>query len=181
MKKVLLLLALCVVLVAVFASCGESETTTKPATTSGNPVATTPNQGPITQTPDSSTTPGSVEAKPSQDEFGNLSTDLIEAGYVENGLTYDIYKNGAKLVSADATATEISVPAKIKNGTVEVVFVASHTFKHNETVTKITLADGIKILGKEVFYGCFNLKEVTLSNTLTIIGDGLFLNCYELE
>ena len=182
MKKVLLLLALCVVLVAVFASCscGGSETTTKPATTSGQTPATTPNKGPATsEAPDSSTTPGL--AAPTTDEFGNSSADLVESAYVENGLTYNIYKNGAKLVSADMAATEISVPAKIKNGTVEVVFVASHTFKNNETVTKITLADGIKILGKEVFYGCFNLKDITLSNTLTIIGDGLFRNCYALE
>ncbi|MBR6769315.1 MAG: leucine-rich repeat protein [Clostridia bacterium] len=181
MKKVLLLLALCVVLVAVFASCscGGSETATKPATTSGQTPTTTQNQGPTSDASDSTTS--TTPPTPTVDEFGNSSADLVEDGYVENGLTYTIYKNAAKLIAADETATEIAVPAKIKDGTVAVKFVASHAFKNNETVTKITLADGIEVLGKEVFYGCFNLKEVTLSNAITAIGDGLFRNCYALE
>lgn len=184
MKKVLLLLALCVVLVAVFASCscGESETTTKPATTSGQTPAATTNKGPaVTEDPQDSTSKGTVTVKPVEDEFGNLSTDLVESGYVENGITYDIYKDGAKLISADTTDKEITIPAKIKNGTVAVKSIASHAFKNNETVTKITMENGITLLGKEVFYGCYNLKEITLSNAITAIGDGAFRNCFTLE
>ena len=182
MKKVLLLLALCVVIVAVFASCGETETTTaKPTTTSDQTPVTTIDEVPTTTEAPETTTTGSATVKPTTDEFGNVSTDLVESGYVENGLTYDIYKDGAKLIAVDATATEVTVPAKIKDGTVDVKFVASHLFKHNETVTKIALENGITVLGKEVFYGCFNLKEITLSNTITTIGDGLFRNCYALE
>ena len=182
MKKVLLLLALCVVLVALFAGCGETETTTaNPATTSDQTPVTTIDKAPTTTEAPEITTSEPTVVKPTTDEFGNVSTDLVESGYVENGLTYDVYTTGAKLIAVDATATEITVPAKIKNGTVDVKFVASHLFKHNETVTKITLEDGITVLGKEVFYGCFNLKEITLSNTITTIGDGLFRNCYLLE
>ena len=181
MKKVLLLLALCVVLVAVLASCGESETTTtKPATTTGKTPTTT--QGPeVTEAPESSTTDTPTTVKPTEDEFGNLSTNLVESGYVENGITYDIYADGAKLISANTTDKEITVPAKIKDGTVAVKSIASHAFKNNETVTKITIEDGITLLGKEVFYGCYNLKEITLSNVITAIGDGTFRNCYALE
>lgn len=180
MKKVLLLLALCVVLVAIFASCGESETTTKPATTGQKPVATQPKDPVNTGAPESSKTNSSTET-PTTDEFGNVSTDVIESAYVENGLTYTIYKDGAKLISAEATAAEITVPAKIKNGTVVVKSIAFRAFKNNETITKVTIENGITSIGKEAFYGCFNLKELTLSNTLTTLGEGAFRNCYALE
>lgn len=50
-----------------------------------------------------------------------------------------------------------------------------------ESIVKITISEGIKIIGKETFKNFITLKEVNLPNTLVRIESKAFYNCSSLK
>ena len=81
MKKVLLLLAICVALVALLASCGSDDkvTTTAAKTTTQAPTVQTT----VAKTEPVETTEAPSTKAPTTNEFGQSSNDLLAPDYVE--------------------------------------------------------------------------------------------------
>ncbi len=52
---------------------------------------------------------------------------------------------------------------------------------HFETITAVSLSDGVTHIGRAAFYACFNLTDVVLPNSLKSIGSGAFCDCAALE
>ena len=50
-----------------------------------------------------------------------------------------------------------------------------------ETITSITLSEGIEVIGEGCFIDTTNLKKIILSNTLTTIGSRAFVGCRSLD
>ncbi len=74
---------------------------------------------------------------------------------------------------------EITIPAVI--GSNEIVGVRSSAFKGNETITKVTLAEGIQYIDYGAFSNCTNLEVVILPNSLTVIDSRAFEGCSSLR
>lgn len=49
--------------------------------------------------------------------------------------------------------------------TYKVTSIAPGAFKNNKKLTKVTIGSNVKTIGKQVFYGCKNLKSITIKST----------------
>ena len=49
------------------------------------------------------------------------------------------------------------------------------------SITAVTIEDGVTTIGDDAFYYCFSLTSVTIGNSVTTIGDDAFYNCTSLE
>ncbi len=103
------------------------------------------------------------------------------AGAVADGeWTYEIEANGANITGYIGTSTSISVPAKIGNQKVyKVSSLCNNKFK--ESITSITFANSISVLGDSVCKGYSSLERVSLPEYLTTIGKDAFTSCISLK
>ena len=96
--------------------------------------------------------------------------------YTENSLTYMIYAGEAYLIKlSDMSITEIEIPAQVKSYPIVSILGA---FQHNETIIKVILPEGLKVIDDYAFFYCQNLEYINLPSTLTKIGDNAFQNSY---
>lgn len=172
MKKLIILLALLVLIVAAVTACGDDPLGTADSTVKV-PTNSTVGSGAVI------TTSKPPVAAVTTDEFGNSSSDIVVKGYEENGFVFDIYANEAKIVSYVGDAAEVTLPATVKDG-VKVTMLGTSAFKGSD-VTKVTIASSVKKLGSDVFYGCKSLTSVDFGTGVTAIGDGTFRFCEALE
>ena len=49
--------------------------------------------------------------------------------------------------------------------------IGDYAFSYCESVTSISLMDGVETIGKYAFYGCINLTTVTVPASVREIGD----------
>ena len=61
-----------------------------------------------------------------------------------------------------------------------VTAIASDAFSQNETITEITISEGITSIGSSTFGRCFALTTVNIPASLTQMGDWVFDNCSAL-
>ena len=91
-----------------------------------------------------------------------------------------IYKGGQAIITGykghDAV---IAVPSKI--GAKQVGSILSDTFNYNQTMTKITLPDGLTEIESRLFSGCKNLSQINLPKNLSKIGYNAFYGCVRLS
>ncbi len=76
-------------------------------------------------------------------------------------------------------ASELVIPAVI--GTTPVKGINVNVFKGNETLTSVTILEGITYIGHSAFKDCVNLKTVVLPASLTLIDNEAFSGCTSLE
>ncbi len=94
----------------------------------------------------------------------------------ENEFIYLVYRDSAILVKYEGSATEIVIPGTY-NG--KPCTVAEGVFKGKE-LTKITLSEGITIIGENAFFDA-PVKSVILPSSLLSIGNYAFSSCNSLE
>ena len=56
-----------------------------------------------------------------------------------------------------------------------------HAFYLNDSITEVTISDGVTDIGASAFELCTNLSSVTIGNSVTNIGDYAFADCYKLK
>lgn len=152
------------------------------AVPSATPVATTVPSG--TNTPTDGATDGNGNNNPDVNkpdtgdgsEDGNTSTSgsssKIKKGqkYTVNGIKYEI-------ISTDSTKTvgfangkknskKITIPAtvKIKGKTFKVKSIKSNAFNNSKKLTTLVIGANVKIIEKNAFKGCKNLKKITIKS-----------------
>ncbi len=102
----------------------------------------------------------------------NKTDQVFEYGYNVNGGLYLVGFN------SDSTKSEIiTVPAKCDGS--EVTIIGAGAFS-NQSLTSVTLSDGLKMIGSEAFSNCSSLTTITIPNTVTRLGRSVFKGCKSL-
>jgi len=91
-------------------------------------------------------------------------------------------KEVAYVAPSNKKNKEVKIPGKVVvNGvTYKVTKIDDGAFKGNKTVTKVTLPNSIKTIGKDAFNGCSKLKTISVPKTVTEIGANAFKGCSSL-
>lgn len=122
--------------------------------------------------PDDNTPPQSYGEKPNYNQIFYTTSDnktvvvnFIEGGYIgfDAELVSNTYENGLGVLTFSDTITVIGVAA----------------FQNCENLTRVTLPDGINVIGANAFYNT-NLTEITIPNKVTKIQGGAFSECENL-
>ena len=92
-----------------------------------------------------------------------------------DGVGYYIMNAQAYAVSFDQSATEVTIPATVNGYPITEL---RETFKDCSNLKKVTLPEGLKVIGKNAFYYCYYLESVNIPSTVTKIDDHAFYNCY---
>ena len=73
---------------------------------------------------------------------------------------------------------EISFPAEIRG--IPVTAICRTSFSGNDDLKKVTVPEGVRVLGKELFCMAKNLTEVNLPDSVEYIGERCFGSCEQL-
>ena len=117
-------------------------------------------------------------------EFTNLQAIVTE--FTVGGLTYKVIDQTAKTVevksSTDELPSTVTIPPTVSYGgkNYTVTAIASSAFYQNQTITAITIFEGITSIGNNTFGRCFALTTVNIPASLTQMGDWVFDNCSAL-
>ena len=97
--------------------------------------------------------------------------------------TYRLYGNEAVLCSYNGTAAEVTVPAEIDGRPVaELGWGLGSCFSGvADTLTSVTIEDGIPLINNAAFKDCTALTEVSIPASVTYIGSFTFQNCTALK
>ena len=87
-------------------------------------------------------------------------------------------KNTIKITAYNGTGSEIKIPSKIGGKTV--TSIGFGVFWENETLTKITIPDGVTELEDDCFRFCTALTDVTIPDSVLSIGKYAFDGCTKL-
>lgn len=104
---------------------------------------------------------------------------LIFTVTVINNWSVSMNKGGIVITGYSGTASEVTVPGKIANLTVNGI--GNGAFSGRTDITSITLPDSIETIGDDAFAGCEGLKTIVLPEAVTAIGDRAFSNCSSLQ
>ena len=116
--------------------------------------------------------------------FTNLQAIVTE--FTVGGLTYEVIDQTAKTVevksSTDELPSTVTIPPTVSYGgkNYTVTAIASSAFYQNQTITAITIFEGITSIGNNTFGRCFALTTVNIPASLTQMGDWVFDNCSAL-
>ena len=117
-------------------------------------------------------------------EFTNLQAIVTE--FTVGGLTYEVIDHDAKTVEVINFTNELpntaTIPATVSYGgkNYTVTAIASEAFYQNQTITEITISEGITSIGNSTFGWCFALTTVNIPASLTNMGDWVFDACTAL-
>ena len=93
--------------------------------------------------------------------------------------TFDTKNNTATIVAYNGSDTEITIPDSF--GKFTVTEIGWGAFSQKFDITKITLPNGLKIIGSAAFEYCVGLEEIILPETVESIGNTAFYNCRSLK
>ena len=118
-------------------------------------------------------------------EFTNLQAIAVNE-FTVGGLTYEVTDQTAKTVDVtdftDELPSTVTIPATVSYGgeNYTVTAIASAAFYQNETITEITISEGITSIGNNTFSKCYALTTVNIPASLTNMGDYTFDACTAL-
>jgi hypothetical protein len=104
----------------------------------------------------------------------------------ETGFETEPVDNGVVITLYRWKGRDIAIPATIDGKPVIGIGgnfrgIGDGAFRHNRSLTSVTIPPGVTWIGKDVFYGCENLISVTIPDSVTSIGKGAFSDCSSLR
>ena len=93
-------------------------------------------------------------------------------------LYYEKYYDYIEITGCEENATSVDIPAEIDG--LPVTEIGDGAFMGCESLTSVTISDGITSIGLSAFEGCGSLTSVTIPSSTTSIGDYAFKSCYGL-
>lgn len=106
-------------------------------------------------------------------DFGNIDLENIESENV------DKFRCSISIDSYIGSAEQVTIPAQIDG--LPVTSIGKFAFRGCESLTKITIPDGVISIGDRAFSWCTNLKSIVISDSVTSIDDEAFSWCTNLE
>lgn len=124
---------------------------------------------------DGNNNPGVTEpGDGSKDDEGNTSgsSSKVKKGqkYTVNGIKYEIISTDSTktvgFVNGKKNSKKITIPAtvKIKGKTFKVKSIKTGAFKNSKKLTTLVIGANVKIIEKNAFKGCKNLKKITIKS-----------------
>ena len=107
------------------------------------------------------------------DKVYNAPNGSIEGAFVfgkPNGINTLLYYLGNAII--------LTLPADYKG---ENYVIGNEAFKNNETLTSVTVPDGVTSIGKKAFYGCTSLNDLKIGKRTVSIDEYAFYGCSSLE
>ena len=117
-------------------------------------------------------------------KYFNLQAIVTE--FTVGGLTYNVIDQIAQTVEVinftDELPSTVTIPATVSYGgkNYTVTAIASSAFYQNQTITEITISEGITSIRNRTFGRCFALTTVNIPASLTQMGDWVFDYCSAL-
>ena len=117
-------------------------------------------------------------------KYFNLQAIVTE--FTVGGLTYNVIDQIAQTVEVinftDELPSTVTIPATVSYGgkNYTVTAIASSAFYQNQTITEITISEGITSIRNRTFGRCFALTTVNIPASLTQMGDWVFDYCLAL-
>ena len=104
------------------------------------------------------------------------SNEMYECGdYI-----YILMEDGtAAIINYIGAASELEVPGEIEGH--PVAYIADGTFYQCDSLTSITLPDGVTSIGDSAFYSCGSLTGITLPDSVVSMGGNPFAACGKLQ
>ena len=96
------------------------------------------------------------------------------------GYTYTIGADGTAVITGyDGADTALVLPEKL--GGAAVTKIGESAFAQNQSLTAVTIPDGVTEIGDFAFNDCTGLTTVSLPGSLVTVGEGAFFSCARLE
>ena len=105
---------------------------------------------------------------------------VVASAATYGDLYYTVSDAGAvSIYSCSQSVTEVVIPAEIDGK--PVLTIESNAFKHCDSLTSVTIPDGVTKIGSSAFYDCDALESVTIPASVAIVGDHAFYLCPSLK
>ena len=91
---------------------------------------------------------------------------------------YTVANGAATITKYKGTAAKVEIPAKLGGSPVRVIGISA--FSSNQTLTDVTIPEGVTTLKDMAFYNCKNLVSAALPSTLTAMEGEAFALCPKL-
>jgi len=87
------------------------------------------------------------------------------------------------IIKYTGTGRNVAIPERIGERKVTILGVdgMDGVFENCQSIHKVTIPEGITLIGDNSFSGCESLKTVVFAKTVEGFGDNVFLNCTKLE
>ena len=98
--------------------------------------------------------------------------------FTVDDVTYDITGEGTVTITGSEQTGEVTIDATVViNGqTYRVTAIADNAFKENQSITSVTIPDGINTIGDNAFNGCTGLIVINIGKDVQTIGNKAFAN-----
>ena len=97
----------------------------------------------------------------------------------ENGFEYTVTGDEATITGYTGSAKSLVIPSEL--GGKPVTEIGIFAFALCDSLTEVTIPEGVTSIGNAAFSGCSSLTEVTIPKSVTSIGDAAFYNCDALK
>lgn len=103
---------------------------------------------------------------------------FIQVEFVIDDVTYEISGEGTVTIKGSDQKGEVTIDATVViNGqTYRVTAIADNAFKENQSITSVTIPEGITTIGDNAFNGCINLIVINIGKDVQSIGNKAFAN-----
>ncbi|MGD9605727.1 MAG: leucine-rich repeat protein [Bacilli bacterium] len=114
-------------------------------------------------------------------EFTKVTRTLtVKALYEEEAYGMEYVLDGEAYIVYGYTGSNLEVVIPSTYNGVPVTGIYEKAFNNNYSITKVTISEGIVMIGNQAFSGCYELKTVLLPESLNIIGVEAFNACSKL-
>ncbi len=100
--------------------------------------------------------------------------------YSYGNLIYELDENGNAIITGNTLTedTDLTIPSKIDGH--NVVSIGESAFSNCNSLTSITISEGVTSIGDRAFHSCKSLTSINLPEGVTSIGDCAFYGCESL-
>ena len=107
-----------------------------------------------------------------------LNANIICAIQESNGFEYTVTGDEATITGYTGSAKNLVIPSEL--GGKPVTEIGRFAFAHCDSLTEVTIPDGVTSIGDSAFRDCSSLTKVTIPKSVTSIKAGAFAYCSSL-
>ena len=109
-----------------------------------------------------------------------MTAEEAPTEYTSGDYRYTLQPDGtAAIVKYTGSASELSIPDALDGYAVTAI--GNEAFRLRQTLSSVSIPDGVTAIGNEAFRFCQNLLSVSIPDGVTSIGDRAFYGCWFLS